>query len=493
MKIDELLKLSDSELIKEIQKSTNPDIKVKYADSSKQYNPLAHVVFDETLRPKKTVKKPSGRKDAEGKEIMDTSYVDVARLSVPFQKLIVERAVSFLLNEGVKISNNAESDTELTVVEMINKIYSDNKLDYRTRKIARILFSECEAAELWYIVEDMTIWRKLLAKIKLASVKYKTRVRILANSLGDQLYPHFDPENDMDAFGRYYTVTDGDKAIEKFDLFTQFETRYYTKDGGDWKLEGAPVKNLIGKIPVIYYSQSYPEWHDVQGLIERFEKLISNFADSNDYFGSPMVKVTGKVTGFAEKGEQGKVIQLEQGADADYLTWDQAPDAIKLELETLMNLIYSCTQTPDISFAQMKNLGNLSGVALKLMFLDAHLKVFNKTEIFGECIQRRLNLLKAIIGKVIAVKFEKDAENIEFWPEFAPYLPSNETDLINMLSTATGAKPIMSQRSAVKINPFVDDPDTEMEEIEKEQVNQLGESFDLNMGNKNTNTNDGNI
>jgi hypothetical protein len=47
--------------------------------------------------------------------------------------------------------------------------------------------------------------------------------------------------------------------------------------------------NVFGKIPVIYYTIKEPIWSIVQPLIDRMEVLISNQADANDYFASPMV------------------------------------------------------------------------------------------------------------------------------------------------------------------------------------------------------------
>ena len=76
-----------------------------------------------------------------------------------------------------------------------------------------------------------------------------------------------------------------------------------------------------------------------------------------------------------------------------YVSWQQAPEAVKLEIETLLKLIYTITQTPDISFDAVKGLGAISGVALKLLFMDAHLKVQDKCEIFDDYLQRRVNVL----------------------------------------------------------------------------------------------------
>src|SRR5690606_22147237 len=128
--------------------------------------------------------------------------------------------------------------------------------------------------------------------------------------------------------------------------------------------------NEFGKIPVVYLSQEFPEWHWVEDMIDRFEMSNSKFADTNDYFAHPMFKAKGNIESMPKKDETGKMITLpihETGkgniveADVEFLTWEHAPEAIKLESETLKGLIYSLSDTPDLSFDNVKGLGNVSG------------------------------------------------------------------------------------------------------------------------------------
>ena len=86
-----------------------------------------------------------------------------------------------------------------------------------------------------------------------------------------------------------------------------------------------------------------------------------------------------------EKDETGKMIKLDIvetpdgkiiNSDLDFLTWDHAPEALKLEFELSKGLIYNLTDTPDLSFDNVKGLGNISGIALKLLFLAPILKSY---------------------------------------------------------------------------------------------------------------------
>jgi SPP1 family phage portal protein len=327
--------------------------------------------------------------------------------------------------------------------------------------------SECEAAELWYLVEDPIFWKSRLQTTTGNNI-FKLRATIISPSRGDELYPLFDVTGDLIAFSRWYQTTETDKVTEHFDTYTELVTIQRIKtDGGEW--QETRTANVLGKIPVVYYSQLQPEWAAVQSMIDRFETKLSNFADTNDYFGSPMVKVKGEVVSLPGKTSSGKVLQLEEGADAEYMTWPNAPESEKLEFEMLEKLIFSFVQTPNISFEQMKQLGSgLSGFAIKMMFTDAHLKVANDIELYGEMFQRRYNLLKHICGNVINVALSQYVDLLWIEPAFTAFLPKNTLEEIQTLAIARANKPLMSNETALENNPLVTEVETELERMQSD-------------------------
>lgn len=439
------------ELIKKIQATkTNGEMITK---ALTQYNTSGHDIADTAKRPDKLIETESG-----------PSASTVARLPIPMQKRIVALAAAFLVGNPIKLVSDPQDELQKSMLAVLQKTWDDNKLDYDSKKLAKLMMTETEVAELWYTeLAEEGYW---LGTANDKAAKFRLRMKVIANKFGDSLYPVYNNAGDMIAFGRGYSVTEGDKKIEHFDIYTA-TTNYQMQKLDSWVSTATP--NIVGKIPVIYYSQEAPEWNDVQALIDRFEKVISNHADTNDYFVSPMVFVEGEVVGFAKKGEQGKVLIGKAGAKASYLTWDQSPDSLKLEINNLRSLIHDMTDTPDISIEQMKALGTYSGVALKMLFLGAHLKAADKEEIFGKSIQRRINYLTAALAK-INVKFEA-AITMKVTPKFEYFLPKNDEELVTLLSTATGGKATMSTKTAVKNNPFVSDPDAELVAIEKEGLN----------------------
>lgn len=423
----------------------------KVAVDTSAYDVEGHDVLDTAKRPDKQF--------VNDKNENETSYV--SRLVVPFQKKIVSRAATFLCGNPIALNANPQDEKQKALLAAVEKVWEDNKLDYKSKTLAEYMMSETEAAELWYIEKvdpEEDYWGDTL------KAEFKLRIRILSPSLGDSLYPVYDPTGNMIAFGRGYTVEDGDKKEEHFDLYTD-DTIYagIKPDGGEWDV--TPDPNVYKKIPVIYYSQPQPEWTDVQSLIDRYEEQVSNLADTNDYFGSPLLAVSGTIKGFAKKGESGKVIQLENQADIKYVTWDMAPESVKLEMETIEKLIFSMTDTPNDSFEQMKSLGVFSGIALKMLFLAAHMKASKKEEIFGEGIQRRINYIKHIIARIDS-SFDKIRLTIK--PKFEYFLPKDDAEKIDLLISAVQGD-IMSRDSAIRQNPLIEDADSEIEKIDKEK------------------------
>lgn len=403
----------------------------------------------------------------------EKKFVKAIKNVITLQKKVVSSAVSFLFGEPVKLILNSE-DKE--TFDLINNVWITNKLKYFNKKLARKVFVETKVAELWYVK-------------KLEGQEAKIKVVLLCKSNGDEIYAHFDDLGDMDAFLRKYSLDNIDgKSEDHADIYLETKTIQGVNKQGGW--ETVDVPNMFEKIPVIYYSQNEPEWKDVQTEIDRIEDLLSKFGDTNDYFGSPILKLKGEIENPPTKEEVGKILRFKgsindkgdmvYSGDADYLTWEQAPESIKMEYDMLKDIIYGMTSTPDLSFNNVKGLSSLSGIAIKLMFTDSILKAKDKEELFGECLTRRNNLLKAIVSTV-SVKHKIKLEELDISLEFGSVLPTDLDEIIKSLSLARGGEPIMSEETAVRQNPLVPDADADIESMgkEKESLPGLGESFEV--------------
>lgn len=191
----------------------------------------------------------------------------------------------------------------------------------------------------------------------------------------------------------------------------------------------------------------------------------------------PKYFVKGKLNGFAEKGEQGSVFQGEKDTDMRMLSWDSSPSSVTGELANLFSLIYSFSHSADVSFERMKEMGNnTSGAAIRLMMIDPHMNAEDKTELFGEMLTRRSNIVaNGIVSTGIVEQGipERIAEEVEFEPMFKPYMPKNEVEQLELITKSTGGKQSTSRRRAIELNPLNDDPEEVEREIEEEDQKAL--------------------
>lgn len=441
-------------------------------DAKKALDPKLHDINNPILRPDKKVKIDTDENADSAQKVISTTDGEttntrtekVARIAIVLQKLIIKRAVSFCFGNPVEWNCTPENDKQKAVKKAFDKILKDAKVNSLNRKIARAIFSFKEAAELWFPVEVAKEHNKYGFPCK-----YKLRCAILSPMLGDTLYPYFDESGDMIAFSRSFSRKDSKGVIyDYFETYTDEEHWLWSNGANGMQVvEGYPKAITIGKIPVIFGHQEEFETADVDKLIDRLETLLSNFADTNDYHASPKIFVKGELKGFSKKGETGAIIEGEDGSDAKYLAWQNAPESVKLEIETLLKLIYTLTQTPDISFDSVKGLGAISGIALKLLFMDAHLKVQDKKEIFDDYLPRRANVIKAYIGQFNNT-LEAEAENMDIDPEITPYMLVDELSELNYWMTANGNKPVVSQEESVERCKISTNPEATMQKL-KEQ------------------------
>lgn len=463
----DLFKMQPSDAISELKSHryiAQPDTE----DAKKALDPKLHDINDPIKRPDKRVKVDSDNDADSAQRVIDTNGEStnfrterVARVAIALQKLIIKRAVSFCFGNPIAYNATPENEKQELIIKALNRVLYDVKSTSLNRRIGRAIFGFKECAEYWFTVE------KPHKKYGFPS-KHKLRCAIFSPENGDTLYPYFDETGDMIAFSRSFSRKETDTAIDYFETFTETE-HWLWKDGanGYEVCEGFPKPIAIGKIPVVYGYQPYFETQDVDRLIDRLETLLSNFADTNDYHASPKIFVTGQINGWSKKGESGSVIEGEDGATMQYVSWQNAPESVKLEIETLLKLIYTITQTPDISFDAVKGLGAISGIALKLLFMDAHLKVQDKREIFDEYLQRRVNVILAYIGKM-NTSLEEECELIEVEPEIVPYMLTNEMDELNYWLAANGNQPLISQEESVEKAKITNNAKLTMQKLQEE-------------------------
>lgn len=387
-----------------------------------------------------------------------TKLIKAVQIITPYAKKIVKTAVAFEVGAAPTLIAQKNNDLSKQVLAY----WEDLRMDDQLQKIKTIQKSETECALLFYL--------------KKVENSQEIKTKILKHDLG-LMYPFFDENGDMIYFTWIFNTIKDNKSIKNVYIYTDKICYKYQEENG----KNILIENLLhgfSKIPVVYISQDFPEWHDAISLIDRFEVCLSKLGASNDYSGHPMLKIYGEVASMPDKNDDGKTLRFpmkevtEDGktinGDAEFLTNSNAPESVKLEMEKLENLIYALTSTPNLSFDNLKgSIGNVSGIALKLLFLDTIIKAKTNEGDNKTMIQRILNVIKSGITTIINKKLKGLEKETRFNILFNSILPNDLKEAVDTIVAGKNAG-VISTETSVNFLDLVQDKAKEIELIKAE-------------------------
>jgi len=466
MKVYEAAKLTEAaepnEIVKALKNRSFPEVKLR--EILKEINIDLHDIMSPTLRPDKKIyaarKKPKGipyqgnigpADEVQEPELLRVEPVN--RIALSYQELICNKRVSFCLAnpairtyKGLNDKNKEALKSDLAAFQFaLERILFDNKIATHDREFARNIFTYCEAAEYWYLEDTPKATERYGF-----SANERLKVALFSRENGEKFYPLKNELGDFICFSREFSVQEGSKKVVYFQVFTDEQIYLYKQiTAAKYEL----VKNDdhdLGKMPIVFGWQRWPEYRVASRAIKRLEVLLSNHAEVNDYHSAPKILLTHaeNITGFGEKGSSSMLIQAKGQADAKYLTWDHATASVKLEIDTLLNTIYSLTQTPNINFDNLKGFGAVSGVAIKLLFMDTHLAVKDKESILLDVFQRRTSIQQAFLAK-INKKLETIIDVAEVNHALDPFMISDDKEKADILMQLNGGQIVKSQITSV--------------------------------------------
>ena len=473
----EVLALQDTDqkiyYLKKARKTDLPDAVKLYND----WNPNKHeIITDEekypkikvTLKPEKKYTDPTTGK--EHTEPEQKKLIDPNRIALPIEQDIVNIQTAFTVGTEPTLDCKPEQSEE-GLLAALKQVFKKNKIKYQNKQAVRSWLAEQEVAEYWYVVKDDGFWAKL--KHKIAGIfgksmpEYRLKSVLWSPFRGDKLYPFFDDNGDLVALSREYKKKglDDDETL-CFMTITKDMVFQWELDS-DWQDKGS-FRHNFKKMPIIYMYRPEAYCEKIKTLRIRLEKLLSNYADCIDYHFFPILMLFGDVEQLS--GElKNRIVQLTGvSANAQYLTWNQVPETVKFEVETLLSQIYGLTNTPRISFDSLKGTGNaVSGVAFDYVFMSTHLNVENLNEVMGVFMQRRVNFLVSALGSLNSSLAEA-AETIDIDVQMQPY---RLEDLAEKIDTAIKAKDgeLWSQETAISFVGNVDSVIDEVKKIQEEQ------------------------
>ena len=451
-----------------------PDAQALYKD----WDPDKHDIMDPEIRPDNKVIVEEAKQDSKTGKVIPPRYKKddinpTNRIMLPLEQDITNIHTAWTVGNDPKVNCEPNNDQEKALLSIINSINRKNKMRYNNKRIVRSWLSETEVAEYWYVVKDDSFWRKILEQVKktfggTVTPQFKLRCAIWSPFRGDKLYPLFDDKGDYIALSREYSVKEADGTETIYFMTVTDDMVYKWRMETDW-VKVNEFKHRFSKNPTIYSWRPKPLCHNIKPIRDRLERLMSNFADCIDRCFFPYLILEGDIHGTPQQSGKNRLIKITNGGKVYYLNWDQASDAVRLELEGLWSKAYQLTNTPQLSLDSLKGLGDVpSGRAFRFLFMGTDLAIDNHAEVIGEHIQRRYNFLVSAVGSLNA-EYQKAAQTIDIETEIQPFTIDDIAEKIKIATEACG-QPVASLKTGVMLAGLTDEVDDEIKEIQEEQA-----------------------
>ena len=401
MDIKEIINLKDLSAEEIIASLKEKSVVIRpWKELEVEYNPKKHPVMD--------TKKYMDRTEADG------TTTPVTRVTYALQRLAVKRLTELCFGIPVKrVYDIPEGREDLQqVADVMEAIFKKNRIDSVNVSRGTSLFASCECMTVWYAENKETMYAGYKSMLKLRCVSYSPM-------LGDEIYPLFDEYGDLIALSVQYRRKQGTRETTYFDCYTA-DTHYkwanVVEGGGNgagtgFALVEEPERIAIGKIPAVYVWRPEPAWEDASPIVYEMEWAMSRngnylrenarpifvvFADEQIPFGQEPP---------ANNADR-SVLKYPKGSQAQYVTWAQATDSLKFHVTELRQIFFTQLQLPDWSFDNMKAVPQ-SGESMKQMFIDAVLKVGDKSGRLVEAFDREINVVKEFMKKMMPEKAEQ--------------------------------------------------------------------------------------
>lgn len=416
----------------------------------RQFNPAKHPVMDRSKYP-----------DVVSKDGIEY----VTRITVDLQRLAAKRMTELCCGIPVKRIYRPENDVQKDIASYLEAIFDRNRINSVNVERLNMLFAGCEVMTLWYAVETQNNYYGFDSKLKF-------RCRNFSPMLGDDLYPLFDEYGDMVAMSVGYSRKVAKKTVNYLDTYTATQHVKYSNEGGEWtEVENELI--TMGKIPAVYVYRPTPIWEDTSKTVYEIEWALSRNGNYLRKNSKPIfVVLADEIINFGDEKNESEefkaVMQYPKGSTAQYVTWSQAIENLKFYVSELRTLFFTQLQLPDWSYEKLSQQA-LSGESRKQLFIDAQMKVNDESGRLLEGFDREINVVKAFLKTVLPERMHKDVDALKVESKITAFSITDTKELVDMLLTANGGEPIMSQRESIEEFGRSDNVDKTLAEIAQQQ------------------------
>lgn len=248
-----------------------------------------------------------------------------------------------------------------------------------------------------------------------------------------------------------------------------------------------PEPHYFGEVPIIEYlnnKEGIGDFEQQIPLIDAYNTLMSDRVNDKEQFIDALLVLYGSILGddeeetseAAKKLREEKLLELPVDAKAEYLTRQMDENGVEILRKAIKEDIYMFSHVPNLSDENF--VGNSSGVAMEYKLLGLEMLTKVKERNYKKGLRKRIRLYCNFLGmKAIAL------EAGSIIPSFSRSLPKNLQELAGIVYNL---KDVVSMKTLLKLLPFVEDPDFEIEEVQKQADESIKRQQALFSSNPNT-------
>ena len=237
-----------------------------------------------------------------------------------------------------------------------------------------------------------------------------------------------------------------------------------------WPVTEEPTAHFFGEPQIIEYlnnKEAIGDFEQQIPLIDAYNMLMSDRVNDKQQFIDAILVLYGALLGddeeeaseAAKQLRKEKLLELPIDAKAEYLTRQMDESGAEVLRKAMKEDIYTFSHVPDFSDENFS--GNASGVAMEFKLLGLEMITKVKERYYKKGLRKRIRLYCNFLG-MKAIQMEAGS----IMPALTRALPKNLQELAQIVANLQGN---VSAKTLLKLLPFVEDPDYELEEVQKQK------------------------
>ncbi len=248
-----------------------------------------------------------------------------------------------------------------------------------------------------------------------------------------------------------------------------------------------PVEHFFGEPQIIEYlnnKEGIGDFEQQIPLIDAYNTLMSDRVNDKEQFIDAVLILYGALLGDDEEEtkeakkelRENKLLELPADAKAEYLTRQMDESGVEVLRKAIKEDIYTFSHVPN--FTDENFAGNASGVAMEYKLLGLEMITKVKERQYKKGLRKRIRLYCNFLG-MKAIQMEAGS----IMATFSRALPKNLQELAAVVANLQNT---VSAKTLLKLLPFVEDPDYEEEEVQKQKAEEVKRQQDLFASGANT-------